>query len=222
MKFSILVICFLFVLNANAQSLKLNLANESFAEFVSFIQAIENARTGSNTEERSLVIFPDTLGDGDAYKAAYKNGDMYYLIGDLDDNWTEKEWGRYYTIAKWLVKNSFRAIINPVAFSVDIKEAVQNPKTSGIIWSSHADKNGNIYDANQKPVAKNIFNTNKSANFKHLVLSNCSGDVTATVYNLKGITAHYWSGTTTTSDLFDYLISDNWNRDLENDLGIKL
>lgn len=162
-------------------------------------------------------------GQSQTYSNAYKNGDIYFLIGDLDNDWRRDEWGKFYGISKWLVKHYFRVIVNPTAYQADLKEAVQNPTTSGILWSSHASKDGKVYGADGKPISQDSFSQNASPTFRHLVLSNCNGEEVLDYYptppNLK---YHYWPDEANTEDFFFYLKSDKWNRDLENDLGIKL
>lgn len=182
-------------------------------EFDEFLFRVQTAQT---------VVFGDGGGYEDAYQTAYRNGDLYFLISNLTDSWTQDEWGRYYTIAKWLVKHRFRVILNPVAYTADLREAVKNPRTSGIIWSGHGANDGTMNDVGEQVLPSSIFTDGKGSHFKHLVISACNGDEVLRYYDTSGIGVHYWSGTTDTQALFTYLISDRWNHDLESDLGIAL
>jgi hypothetical protein len=142
----------------------------------------------------------------DAYSDAFPRGDVVFLIGHLEDSWTKNEWTRYYGVAKWLVKNGFRVVMNPVATLSGIKAAVQDGKTKVIIWSSHANREGYIYDSADTLVPTNIFAENAGPNFKQIIVSSCYSNLMVKNYqfptNLKKI---YWEGTTNSDVLFDYL-----------------
>jgi hypothetical protein len=158
----------------------------------------------------------------DSYVEAYPNGDVYFLIGRLDDGWGRKEYDRYYEYAKWLSKSGFRPIINPVASAADVREAVQNPRTFGIIWSSHGSTAGDLFDSNNRALPRDVFRADRSATFKWLVLSNCNGDPVRARYGLAGARyphAYWWHGDTTTEDLFAYLFSEKSSRDMQGALG---
>ncbi|HSI04535.1 MAG TPA: hypothetical protein VLC93_08670, partial [Myxococcota bacterium] len=77
------------------------------------------------------LLAPEAVGSS-TYKAAYKNGDAVFLSGNLDDAWTQKEWDRFYGVAKWLVNHDFRVVINPVAMLADVRATVQDDKTKVI------------------------------------------------------------------------------------------
>lgn len=156
----------------------------------------------------NVIIIEESLSgkNKDAYSNAYPRGDVAFLIGHLEDNWTKDEWTRYYGVAKWLVKNGFRVVMNPVAMLSSIRAAVQDARTKVIIWSSHANKEGYIFDSAKERVPTDIFAENAGQNFKQIIVSSCHSNLMVKEYkfpeNLKKI---YWEGTTNSGDLFDYL-----------------
>ncbi|MGE0614741.1 MAG: hypothetical protein AB7P04_03800 [Bacteriovoracia bacterium] len=192
------------------------------------LQALENS-----VQQKQPIMFQlSPEGDGEvvtvprngdeAYADAYTNGDLYFLIGHLADDWTKDEWTKFYSVAKWSVQRRFRVILNPVTFVLDLKEAVQNERASVIIWSSHADTSGTIYDAAKRPVPTNIFYEKAGRAKRHYTFSNCYSDLTVNTYSFPvGTQMTHWTGTTTSGQLFAYLFSDRWNRALEETLGIK-
>ena len=208
----------LFVCNlslANAGEMQLGSQNP-LLEKINFVSAIQSAKAGKTREERRLVL---TAGDA-AHQSpkslpAYENGDVYYLTGNLADSWTSSEWDRYYGIAKWLVKSHFRVIMNPLSLPDDVREAVQSPLTSIIIWSSHGDNEGTIYDSSDDPLPADVFSSNASASLRQIIFSNCYGEMTVKHYALpSGVNIKHWIGETTSDDLFTYLLSDQWDHDL--------
>lgn len=211
-----------------ASELFLSLSQGSAREQGAFIQALQEARSnGAALDIRGYggyngeTPFDRFLGTTSA-SSATDHGDFYMLWGDLDNAWTRAEYGRFYTISKWLVKNGFRNIVNPVAYERDVRAAVRGTRTVGMIWSSHGDKYGGIYDAgDQAPLADDVFSSQASPSFRHMVFGNCYGDRTVTRYRFPArVNYHYWVGTTSTEELFDYLQSKDWPRDLESDLGL--
>ncbi len=157
----------------------------------------------------AIVIAEYKTSYKSAYSEAYKYGDVVFLIGNLDDNWTNSEWTRYYGIAKWLVKKGFRVIINPVAMVEDIKAAVQDKKTKVIIWSSHGTEDGTIYDSREKAVPTDVFAGNAGLNLKQIIVSACYSEVMVRKYQFpKGLKRTHWEGTTDSNDLFNYLYND--------------
>lgn len=157
----------------------------------------------------------------ESYDRAYKNGDVNFLIGDLSESMGENEWRRYFSIARWLTKHYFRPIINPSAQIADLRAAVQDPRTSVIIWSSHGGKSGKIWDSRDEALPDDAFVKDAGPRFKLLILSNCSGEKTIERYQTPKHTIH-WEGTTRSSELFDFLISNRFDAAIEKALGIKL
>lgn len=162
------------------------------------------------------------------YRSAYRNGDMYFLVGDLTaqgqskDTWPEEEWREYYDIARWLVKKRFKAILNPAAQQVDVREAVTNPRTAGIIWSGHGSLDGLLTDYIGHVLDGDTFSKDASPSFRHLVWSSCNGEKVVQTYKLQAqTTAHHWFGSTYTSELFKYLRSSRWDQDLLKDLKLR-
>ena len=160
----------------------------------------------------ALRLLPTTAVDADAYKAAYKNGDVVFLSGDFDDKWTQSEWDRFYGVAKWLANNDFRVVLNPVALIADARAAAQDDRTKVIIWSSHASRDGVLYDALKKPLPDDLLLVQAGKNFQQVIFSACSGEkVTARYKTPDRVSEIYWNGETTSNDLFGFLYSDRWN-----------
>ncbi len=161
---------------------------------------------------QALRLLPTTAVDADAYKAAYKNGDVVFLSGDLDDKWTQSEWDRFYGVAKWLANHDFRVVLNPVALIADARAAAQDERTKVIIWSSHADRDGVLYDALKKPLPDDLLLVQAGKNFQQVIFSACSGEkVTARYKTPERVSEIYWNGETTSNDLFGFLYSDRWD-----------
>lgn len=166
--------------------------------------AVSVVRSGN-----SIVIA--RLSGRSAYSEAYKYGDVVFLTGHLEDDWTQQEWTRYYGVAKWLVQNGFRVVMNPVAMPKDIKAAVQDDSTKVIIWSSHGSESGGIYDSAKNLVPEDAFLA-AGRNFKQLIVSSCYSDVMAERYKFpQGLSVVHWTGTTGSDELFDYLTSKRWD-----------
>ena len=146
---------------------------------------------------------------------AYPRGDAYFLIGNLEKSTSYAEYAQFATIARWLSKNGFRPITNPAATITDLEEAVQNERTSLIIWSSHGNSSGIIKDTNQKVIPNDTFLKNAGPRLSHVVISSCHGDCIVKNYSLpKGGRWTYWNGITNSNALSNYLISDKFNEDL--------
>ena len=189
---------------ASAGTLQFELNNSEIEKF-QFFAAIEATRNGLTQEERQLIVSSD----------AYENGDVYYLTGNLTDEWTNNEWDSYYGIAKWLVQAHFRVIMNPFSSELEVREAVQNPRVTAIIWSSHGDQEGQIFDANKTVLPRDVFSSGVSPNLRQIILSNCYGEATVKYYSMpKNVYIKHWTGITNSKELFDYLVSDSWNKDL--------
>jgi len=184
----------------------------SVSDIFGHLSSLNLKMPSSVTVSRSgnAIIIESSLKD--AYSDAYKYGDVAFLIGNLDNDWTEKEWTRYYEVAKWLINKGFRVVMNPVAMITDIKATVQDQKTKAIIWSSHGSKDGYIYDAGENAVPTGVFAEKAGSNLKQIVVSACYSNVMVNKYSFRaGTRITHWTGTTTSDALFDYLISDDWN-----------
>lgn len=159
------------------------------------------------------------------YWKVYPNGDFYFLIGNLDEDWSESDYARFYSIARWLSQKGFRTILIVTAYEENLAEAVSNPKTSAIIWNSHGFNNGVILDARNNEISKNIFINNHPQNLKLVFFANCFGAQSAEYYQTRKITDLYtlgWDREVTSNDLFDYLISDKFDSHLEKIFNKKL
>ena len=181
-------------------------------------------------DSRSISKSTEHTADGpsaaeEIYQKNFPNGDFYYLIGDLNDDWTKSDYSRYYSVAKWLAFRGFRTIINVVAYIPDLQEAASNPHTSAIIWNSHGAESGYVLDTGKAPLPKTIFTKFRSKRLKYILFANCYGDASAKYYGLrklKDVTSMGWTGTVTSEDLFKYLFSDEFDNDLEKAIGHKL
>lgn len=149
-------------------------------------------------------------------------GDVYFLIGDLTNAWSEEEYGAYFPVAKWLSVNGFRAIINPAVYIRDVKDAVKSEDTRAIIWSSHGSEDGQIFDKSDGALPRNIFSYNASSRLKHVVLGNCYGERVSGHYSFPEMAGvHHWVGEITSDIFFSYLKSNKWRKDFKSDLRIK-
>ncbi|NLO90486.1 MAG: hypothetical protein GX410_00655 [Elusimicrobia bacterium] len=158
------------------------------------------------------IIFVGGRGQGkSAYTETYKYGDVVFLIAGLGDDWAKQEWDRYYAIGKWLAESGFRAVMNPVAMPADLRAAVQDERTKVIVWSGHGSKDGGFYDNKEDRMPADIFD-NPGRNLKQLIFSTCYSANMPKVYRIPpGVDFHGWNGTTQTDDLFNYLLSKEWN-----------
>lgn len=200
-------------------------------DYQTFIETIAKIQEGK-TAERSLVMDfaevaqPQTVDWKESADKIYPHGDFYYLIGDLSDQWSERDFNKFYSVAKWLAKKGFRVIINPIAFIGDVREAVQNPRTSALIWNSHGNSSGKIFDTNKKALPADIFTTDRSPKLNYILFANCYGTETREYYKIDkdhGFAhAFGFRGTATSTDLFKYLFGTDFNDDLANSLEIKL
>ncbi|WP_372656163.1 hypothetical protein [Halobacteriovorax sp.] len=155
-------------------------------------------------------IIASAISDTSSYDLAYGNGDLYYLLG-AKDSWGKVEWEYFYSFSKWAVSNNFRTILIPSAQTPHVKEAVQSPTTSLIIWSSHGDKNGNIYDYEGKILPKDIFSKNKGKRFNRLILNNCYSYTSSKHYSFSGFLTT-WKGLTDSNKMIKYLNSTKFNK----------
>ncbi len=168
----------------------------------------EPAKGGSGAER--LQAFG--VIDSGAYEAAYKNGDVVFLSGNLDDAWTKREWDRFYGVAKWLANNDFRVVMNPVALISDVRATTQDSRTKVIIWSSHADSDGVLYDAAQQQLPDDVLLAEAGKNLQQVIFSACFGEKVNVRYKTPDrVNEIYWEGKTTSDDLFGFLFSDRWN-----------
>lgn len=156
------------------------------------------------------------------YQKTYPNGDFYYLIGDLGDNWTKSDYEKYYSVAKWLSLRGFRTILNVAAYEPDLQEAVSNENTTAIIWNSHGRKDGTILDTNKVAIDEQLFVNLRSPNLRYVLFANCWGDTSAQKYglrNMEKIVSEGWDRTVTSDDLFKYIFSSNFDKSLSKAIG---
>ncbi|HAF96250.1 MAG: hypothetical protein A2X34_05465 [Elusimicrobia bacterium GWC2_51_8] len=175
-------------------------------DYLSSLNRADGASVSISRSGGSIIIEGFGKIPKSAYSDAYKNGDVVFLIGHLEDALTEREWTAYYNVAKWLVKEGFRVVMNPVAMVADIKASVQDDRTKVIIWSSHGSKDGGIYDSSKELVPTDVFAMNPGRNFKQIIVSSCYSNVMVGRYQFPaGVNSTYWEGTTDSDDLFSYL-----------------
>ncbi len=229
-----------FASSAHASVITLGVAQDSSSERLSFIQAIQQARSiptahdtivvqgeslNLETSLSTLFGFQNSVSGASlpaAPRVAGGNGDVYMMWGDLGDAWTEQEYDKFYSISKFLVRNGFRNLINATAFEADVREAVANPKTAVIMWSSHGSTDGKIYATDDVALPQDTFSLNVSSAFKQIVLSNCYGEATVQYYPFPAqVATHHWTGPTTTDEFFTYLTT-TWSADLQKDLGVTI
>jgi hypothetical protein len=181
------------------------------------------ASPGAHSDEFGLAPdagFMEYMDRGGRAPAGPRKGDVYFLWGDLSKRWTHDEYGKVYGLVTWLASQGYRAVVNPVAYEADIRDAVSRAGVVGVIWSSHGSKDGAIYDSADHPVARDTFSRGAKRSFRHLVLGNCYGQASAEEYYRlpSGVTPHAWPGEATTTGFFRYLNSERWRKDFLTDL----
>jgi proteasome lid subunit RPN8/RPN11 len=150
----------------------------------------------------------------EAQARAYPNGHVYFLIGDYEQG-AEKEYVRFYEVSTWLSKNGYKPVVIANARLIDIQEAVMNPHTTGIIYSSHASSDGRLWDADSKPLPKDIFVNGAKNRLQFYVLSACHGQHCVEHYEFpKDARQIYWNDRTTTLELKKYLYSQQFRDSL--------
>lgn len=195
----------------------LNLSIEAFEKWV--IDAIQGDPVQFEFSSSKVRFDPFTQILG---TPTTSRGDIYFLIGNLEDNWSGEEYKAYFPIARWLSVQGFRAVINPAAYIPDIRDAAQSESTRGIIWSSHGSKAGQIFDKSHTPLPQHIFTYKASKGLKHFVMGDCYGDQVSSYYTFpENSGVHFWSGEITSEDFFKYLTSRKWREDIKADLKFR-
>lgn len=225
------VILFSFA-GAQAEVLSLNYFAADAANSKAIQKTVEDVRNNSLTvKTRSIVLDFDeiprvfSIDWRSTVGKVYPQGDFYYLIGNLTDNWTSSDFARFYSVAKWLAWRGFRVIINPIAFVSDVREAVQNPRTSAVIWNSHGATSGAVLDSSDVILPKDIFIKNASPRFKYLLFANCSGAASKGYYGIDRVrypVSYGWSGDVTSDDLFNYLFGTDFDAHLSKALNVQI
>lgn len=150
-------------------------------------------------------------GHSEQLELSYPRGDAYFLIGNLETASGNQEFASFATIARWLGKNGFRPILNPGATVADLREAVQNPRTSVILWSSHGSPNGEIRDVKQVPIPKDIFVNEAGPRLSNVIVSACHGEcIVRSFERPPQMQWTYWEGVTNSSALQAYLVSTDF------------
>lgn len=217
-----ILLSFILVAQAGAETVQVS-PETTPQEFQSwFIEASTN-KTSVQFEfvnlQKQFNPFDQIINELDPNKF---RGDVYFLIGDLTNAWSEEEYVAYFPVAKWLSTNGFRAIINPAAVIKDVRDAVKSIDVRGIIWSSHGSEDGEIFDKNDQALPRNIFSYKASPRLRHFVLGDCYGERVANFYSFPAEAGvHHWVGEITSDDFFNYLKSSKWRRDFTADLRIK-
>jgi hypothetical protein len=145
---------------------------------------------------------------------AYPNGHVYFLIGDYKEG-AQREYEKFYSVSTWLSGNGYKPIVIANARLIDIQEAVTNPHTTGIIYSSHGSPSGRLGDGDEKVLPKDIFANGASPRLRFFVISACHGDQ-CTLHHAfpDGAEKVFWEGKTYSPALLTYLFSEKFNEDL--------
>lgn len=147
----------------------------------------------------------------------YPRGDAYFLIGNLENDLAAKEFANFVSIARWLGKAGFKPILTPGATVSDLREAVQNPRTSVIIWSSHGSPSGEIMDVNKVPLPKDIFANEAGPRLSNVIVSACYGECIVKSFQRPAqMQWVYWNGKTSSDALHAYLVSAEFEKRLFN------
>lgn len=214
-----------------SQSLRmsLDLANADSHNLQTLIERVQSEKpsqmifefTNSNDVSR-ILLNTANKSSSEIYNKNYPNGDFYYLIGDLDDEWTKKDYSRFYSVAKWLAIRGFRTIINVIAYTPDLQEALSNPKTSAILWNSHGSFSGQIIASDKEAIPDDLFKKHRTSRLKYVLFANCWGNISAERYGLskmKGLLAEGWDRVVTSDDLFRYIFSTSFDESLSKAFG---
>ncbi len=217
-----LLLSFVLVAQAGAETVQVP-DTTTPQEFQSWLIEASRNKTSVQFEfsqlQKQFNPFDQIFEDEDPNKF---RGDVYFLIGDLTNAWSEEEYTTYFPVAKWLSVNRFRAIINPAVLIKDVKDAVKSEDTRGIIWSSHGSEDGEVFDKEDNALPRNIFSYNAGSRLKHFVLGDCYGERVSNHYSFpEGAGVHHWVGEITSEDFFSYLKSSKWREDFKTDLRIK-
>lgn len=137
---------------------------------------------------------------------SYPNGDAYFLIGDLDNSMTNEEVNRFEEVEPLFRENGFRLFIRRSTSTSELRAAVQNPRTTVIIWSGHGNQNGYIFDNRSSVIPTDIFTRNASPRLSLLVLSACYGECVTRRYPTPSFVEQiHWKGRTNTKSFFYFL-----------------
>lgn len=144
----------------------------------------------------------------------YANKNFYIFIGlgnsELDASIQKTDWNAIYLIMNYVSKLNFRVMINVKARTEHLKLAAEDSETAVILWSSHGNTKY-FMDAEGKAVPTDIFEK-KHSNFYQFILSSCEGRVALDEqYNIKKLRTWAWRGTTTSTELGSFLVSDDWS-----------
>jgi hypothetical protein len=231
--FSLLVLSVLFLflasaLSAKAEPVTLHLSlNNSDAQNRQLMQEqlADKAATSvafefSDAFAGQALFFSTSATPTESYDKNYPNGDFYYLIGDLSNRWGKSDYGAFYDTAKMLALRGFRTVINVNADTSDVREAVQNPRTSAIIWNSHGSDDGAVYDKKDNALPKDTFVKDKSSRLRFVLFANCYGYTSIDYYQIGGKTLGIgWQEETSSPEFFSYLKSNDFLRDLKKAFG---
>jgi hypothetical protein len=237
----LLSFCLSFELSANTDReviLKIDRNNSNSSNIAALIKKHEeNNRPNrivfefydSNTASFLEVVNPDSAElRKKIYQNTYPNGDFYYLIGDLSDEWTKSDYKKFYSVAKWLSLRGFRTILNVAAYEPDLQEAVSNENTTAIIWNSHGRNDGTIYGTGKKAIDYNLFINLRLPSLKYVLFANCWGSVSSEKYGLRKMekmVAEGWDEAVTSDHLYRYIFSTNFDQSLskalEKDIRVK-
>ncbi|MGE0762169.1 MAG: hypothetical protein AB7N80_02710 [Bdellovibrionales bacterium] len=105
----------------------------------------------------SWTVFPASHHRQGVTKKTHPNGDVYFLVGKLEPQYGLEQATAFLTNSPALNRLGFRTLVNLSATVGDLYEAVKNPRTRMIIWTSHGDKGGGLRDANNVLIPRNIF-----------------------------------------------------------------
>lgn len=206
-------------------------SSQAFADsdFERFYEQVLEIRQDPSRLRETLVFDPEASGPSDVPRVRLfgewdrrawgnggaRNGDLVFLIGYLEDEPTRNEMRKFQGMIRWALDSGFRAVMDPAALDEEVREFVQSRDTAVIVWSSHGSADGRVWDARNNAISRDSFAAGATDKLKMFVLSNCSGDQTVRYYDFPArIQKIYWNGTTNSSQLFDYLFSSEFDRDL--------
>lgn len=145
----------------------------------------------------------------------YPKGDFVILWGlgesESNQNMTENEYKMIWRIMNYLSSLGFRVIMNVRTEVNQIKEAVQTPGVSVILYSGHGNTSG-FYDYFNNLVPYDLFRF-KAKSLYQFILSACYGSESRLNYeNPSNMILYTWPGLTNSKDLEGFLMN-SWNAD---------
>jgi len=183
-----------------------------------FDRVAEGLRNLEEQGYRTILEFPPSHSGDD-----YPNGDFYLLWGNLELKWKFGDLQAFGDTLSDLNEMGFRIIVNLRASDIDVREAVTNPRTAGLIWISHGDEDGVVWGDDQNEIHTTSFYKGSTHSLKYVVLNNCHSEVSKHHYDFrKGTQIHHWHGKTNRNELFAYFDGEEWKDDIYEALGVQV